>query len=179
MNICVFGAASNTIDPLYIAQGEALGRALAARGHAVVFGGGGNGMMGAVARGAHEGGGRIIGVAPTFFPDGAFSPFCTDFYSTETMHERKLKMETLSEAFIVTPGGIGTYEEFMEVFTLRHLGRHEKPIVLLNTNGFFDPLLSLLSHTASQGFLPKRDLDLIFTSPDIEALLLHIEGATK
>lgn len=179
MNICVFGAASNSIDPSYIAKGEALGRALAARGHAVVFGGGANGMMGAVARGAHECGGRIIGVAPTFFPDGAFSPFCTDFHSTETMHERKLKMETLSDAFIVTPGGIGTYEEFMEVFTLRHLGRHEKPIVLLNTNAFFDPLLSLLSHTATHGFLPKGDLDLIFSSPDIEAVLAHIENTVQ
>ena len=175
MNICVFGAASNSISPRYIAEGEALGRALAARGHAVVFGGGGGGMMGAVARGAHEGGGEIIGVAPTFFPDGAFSPFCTDFYYTETMHERKLKMETLSDAFIVTPGGIGTYEEFMEVFTLRHLGRHQKPIVLLNTNGFFDPLWALLTHTVGEGFLPKADLDLIFVSENIDEILSHIE----
>ena len=176
MNICVFGAASNSISPTYIAAGEALGRILSARGHAVVFGGGANGMMGAVARGAHEGGGEIIGVAPTFFPDGAFSPFCTVFHHTETMHERKLKMETISDAFIVTPGGIGTYEEFMEVFTLRHLFRHEKPIALLNTNGFFDPLQALLSHTANEGFLPKSDLDLLFISPDIEAVLAYIEA---
>ena len=176
MNICVFGAASNTISPAYIAEGEALGRALAARGHAVIFGGGGNGMMGAVARGAHEGHGRIVGVAPTFFPDGAFSAFCTDFHYTETMHERKLKMETLSDAFIVTPGGIGTYEEFMEVFTLRHLGRHEKPIILLNTNGFFDPLMALLTHTVHEGFLPAADLDLCFVSDKIDTVLDYIEG---
>lgn len=179
MNICVFGAASNSIDSCYIAEGEMLGRQLAARGHTVIFGGGGNGMMGAVARGAHEGGGAIVGVAPTFFPDGAFSAFCTDFHYTETMHERKLKMETLSDAFIVTPGGIGTYEEFMEVFTLRHLGRHQKPIVLLNTKGFFDPLLALLEHTAREGFLPKSDLDLCFVSDSIEAVLAHIEGAVR
>ena len=178
MNICVFGAASNSISPTYIAEGEALGRTLAQRGHTVIFGGGGNGMMGAVARGAHEEGGRIVGVAPTFFPDGAFSAFCTDFHYTETMHERKLKMETLSDAFIVTPGGIGTYEEFMEVFTLRHLGRHEKPIVLLNTNGFFDPLMALLSHTVKEGFLPAADLALCFISDDIGAILEHIEGRT-
>lgn len=177
MNICVFGAAANTISPIYIAEGEALGRKIAARGHAVVFGGGGNGMMGAVARGAHEGGGEIIGVAPTFFPDGAFSTYCTAFHYTETMHERKLKMETLSDAFIVTPGGIGTYEEFMEVFTLRHLGRHEKPIVLLNTNGFFNPLWALLTHTVSEGFLPKSDLDLLFVAADVETALAHVEAA--
>ena len=176
MNICIFGAASNTIHPDFIKEGERLGAAIAKAGHTVVFGGGANGLMGAVARGAHSEGGAVIGVAPTFFPDGAFSPYCTDFHHTETMRERKALMEELSDAFIVTPGGIGTYEELMEVYTLRHLDRHEKPIALLNTRGFFEPLLALLSHTAREGFLPERDLDYLHAESEIAPLLAYIEG---
>ena len=174
MNICVYGAAGNEISPLYLAGGEALGEAIAACGHGIVFGGGGRGMMGAVARGARRGGGEVIGVAPTFFPDGAFFPDCTAFYPTETMRERKQKMEELSDAFLVTPGGIGTLEEFFEIFTLRHLGRHEKPIALYNVGGCFDPLMALLRHTVKEGFLPESDLSLIYVSEDIPSLLSYL-----
>lgn len=179
MNICVFGAASNSIHPDFIREGERLGTAIAAHGHTVVFGGGTNGMMGAVARGAHAMGGAIIGVAPTFFPDGALFDNCTAFHHTDTMHERKALMEELSDAFIVAPGGIGTYEELLEVYTLRHLGRHTKPILLLNTRGFFEPLLALLRHTASEGFLPEGDLDYIRAFSEVDALLAALEGMAQ
>ena len=179
MNICIFGAASNTIHPDFIKEGERLGAAIAQGGHTVVFGGGANGLMGAVARGAHGAGGAIIGVAPTFFPDGVLFPHCTGFHHTETMHERKALMEELSDAFIVAPGGIGTYEELLEVYTLRHLDRHEKPIALLNTRGFFEPLLTLLAHTAREGFLPERDLGYLHAESDVDALLAYIEGAAR
>ena len=176
MNICVYGSASDEIAPEYLRAGEALGLCMAKRGHTVIFGGGACGLMGAVARGAHKAKGSIVGVAPTFFPDGAFSPHCTAFHSTSTMRERKQMMEDLSEAFIVTPGGIGTLEEFFEIFTLRHLGQTEKPIALLNTAGFFDPLLSLLSHMEERSFLPKGDLSLLSVSEDPEHILDLLEG---
>lgn len=176
MKICVYGSASDEIAKEYLLAGESLGLSMARRGHTVVFGGGGRGLMGAVARGAHAGGGKIVGVAPTFFPDGAFSPHCTAFHSTVTMRERKQLMEELSDAFIVTPGGIGTLEEFFEIFTLRHLGRTDKRIALLNTDGFFDPLLSLLKHMEKKAFLPTGDLGLLFVSEDPERILDLLEA---
>ena len=113
MKFCVYGASSDAIDSSYIEAGEKLGEGLALRGHGVVFGGGAAGMMGAVARGVYSGGGELIGVAPTFFNvDGVLYEHCTDFVYTETMCERKQIMEEYSDGFIVTPGGIGTYDEF-------------------------------------------------------------------
>ncbi len=175
MRICVYGSASDEIDSRYLAGGEALGAAMAERGHTLVFGGGAKGMMGAVARGAKGRGGEIVGVAPGFFPDGAFFPDCTAFYKTETMRERKQTMEDLSDAFIVTPGGIGTLEEFFEIYTLRHLGRTDKPIALYNIGGVFDSLLSLLFGLCRDGFLPEKDLSLLLLSDSVDTLLDLIE----
>ena len=131
MHICVYGAASATIDPAYIAAGEELGRRMAESRHVLVFGGGGNGLMGAVARGVREGNGTAIAVVPSFFRvDGVLSPYCTEIIYTDTMRERKQKMEELSDAFVMTPGGIGTFDEFFEILTLRSLDRHSvDPVV--------------------------------------------------
>ena len=138
MNICVYGAASNDISPNIIKKTEDLGREMAERGHALVFGGGNNGMMGASARGAHQGGGEIIGIAPRFFnADGVFFAGCTEFFLTDTMRERKKLMEEKSDAFIVTPGGIGTFDEFFEILTLRSLGQHTKAIAVYNIDGYY------------------------------------------
>ena len=175
MRICVYGSASDEIDSRYLAGGEALGKEMARRGHSLVFGGGAKGMMGAVARGAREAGGEIIGVAPGFFPDGALFPDCTSFYKTETMRERKQTMEDISSAFIVTPGGIGTLEEFFEIYTLRHLGRTDKTIALYNICGVFDPLLALLRGLCRDGFLPKEDLSLLLVSDSVGELLDLLE----
>ena len=113
MNICVYGASSDAIDPRFLAAGEALGREMARRGHGLIFGGGGHGLMGAVARGMTQGGGSITGIAPRFFNvDGVLYDGCTEFLYTETMRERKALMESKADAFVMTPGGIGTYEEF-------------------------------------------------------------------
>lgn len=104
MKLCIYGAASNNIDKSYIDSGEALGQALAENGHSIVYGGGKNGMMGAVARGVAALNGEIIGVAPSFFlVDGVLFEDCTEFIYTETMRERKQIMEEKSDAFIVTP----------------------------------------------------------------------------
>ena len=177
MNICVFGAASNSIDATYLSAGRALGRELARRGHTLVFGGGAGGLMGAVAVGVNEGGGKCVGVVPAFLDvDGALYEGCAELIRTETMRDRKQAREERSDAFVMTPGGIGTYEEFMEILTLRHLGRHEKAIAVLNTNGYFDDLNKLLQNAAAKGFLPEKDLRLYrcFDSP--AALFDYLEG---
>ncbi len=162
MNICVYGASSKTIDAQFTETGHALGYLLAQQGYGLVFGGGDNGMMGAVACGAHDGGGRIIGIAPSFFNvDGVLYPHCDELIYTDTMRERKQRMEDLSGAFIVTPGGIGTFEEFFEILTLKQLGRTKKPLVILNTAGYYDSLIAMMRHTADTHFMSEKTFDLI------------------
>ena len=177
MNICVFGAASNSIDAAYLNGGRTLGRELARRGHTLVFGGGAGGLMGAVAVGVSEAGGKCVGIAPSFMDvDGALFEGCAELVRTATMRDRKQAMEERSDAFVMTPGGIGTYEEFMEILTLRHLGQHEKPIAVLNTMGYFDDLNVMLRDAAKKGFLPEKDLQLYRCFDDPAALLDYLEG---
>ena len=177
MNICVFGAASNSIDEAYLRAGRALGRELGQRGHTLIFGGGAGGLMGAVAAGITEAGGKCIGVVPSFLDvDGALFTDCAELVHTDTMRDRKQTMEERSDAFVMTPGGIGTYEEFMEILTLRHLGRHEKPIAVLNTLGYFDDLDTMLRHAAEKGFLPAKDLRLYRSFETPSTLLDALES---
>ena len=177
MNICVYGAASDEIDRSFINAGEALGLALARRGHSLVFGGGTSGLMGAVARGADRGDAAIISIAPSFFDvDGILYPQCSEYIFTDTMRERKQRMEDMSDAFIITPGGIGTFDEFFEIFTLRQLGRHQKPIAILNTDGYYEPILQMLRHTADLNFMDSRNFELFCVSDDPDVILDYIEN---
>ena len=176
MNICVYGASSKTIDAQFTDAGHALGYLLAQHGYGLVFGGGDNGMMGAVARGTHDGGGRIIGIAPRFFNvDGVLYPHCDELIYTDTMRERKQKMEDLSGAFIVSPGGIGTFEEFFEILTLKQLGRTKKPLVILNTAGYYDDMLNMMRHTVEINFISAKTLDLIGIVDTPEQAIDYIE----
>ena len=180
MNVCLYGASSNEIDAKYIAATEALGEALAKAGHGLVYGAGGCGLMGAAARGMTRCGGHIVGVAPEFLNvDGILYEQCDELVLTETMRQRKQIMEERSDAFIVTPGGIGTMEEFFEIYTLRHLGRSKKPITLLDTAGCFAPLFALLSHLVKEGLLARGDLDMLATFNDPCALLDFLESAKE
>jgi len=177
MRICVYGASSDNIDPAYLQAGEALGLAMAQRGHSLVFGGGCTGLMGAVARGMTAGNGHLIGVAPRFFDvEGVLYRQCSEFIYTETMRERKSIMEEKADAFIMTPGGIGTFEEFYEILTLRQLGRHNKPIAVLNTKDYYAPLMQMQERAVEQGFLKPecRNLCAWFHTPD--ALLDYLES---
>ncbi len=153
MRICVFGSSSERLDEVYLDAAEACGRLLGQGGHTLIFGGGGSGLMGACARGASAAGGETVGVAPRFFEgSGMMDRECSRFVWTESMAERKTAMENEAEGFLVLPGGIGTMEEFFEVLTQRQLGLHGKPIVLLNTRGFFDRLAALLQGMTDEGF---------------------------
>lgn len=176
MNICVYGAASETIDRRYIEAAEELGAALAKRGHTLVFGGGAWGLMGGAARGAHRENGAIVGIAPRFFDtNDILYQDCTEMVFTHTMRERKQLMEDRSQAFVMMPGGIGTYEEFFEILTLKQLGRHNKPIVILNTLGYYDRILDLLKATADTGFMKADCLHLYTVCETPDAVLEAIE----
>ncbi|MBQ9354436.1 MAG: TIGR00730 family Rossman fold protein [Clostridia bacterium] len=176
MNICVYGASSNAIDKSYIEKGEELGRIIAKGGDTVVYGGGAGGMMGAVARGARSENGDVIGVSPSFFKvDGSLYENCTEFIYTDTMRQRKEILETRSEGFIVTPGGVGTMDEFFEIFTLRQLDKHQKPIAIFNINGFYDELIEMLEHTIREKFMTPENRNLWFESDNPEEILDYIK----
>lgn len=176
MNICVYGAASQTIDSIFIETVEELGRQIAKRGHNIVYGGGTHGLMGAVARGVRELDGKVTGVAPTFFNvDGVLFEDCTDFIYTETMRERKRIMEDSSDCFIVTPGGIGTFEEFFEIVTLKQLRRHEKAIVIYNINGYYDEMNAMMENAIKDGFMKESCRELYKYFDDMNEMLDYLE----
>ncbi len=179
MNICVYGAASSLIDKSFIEAGEELGREIVRRGHSVVFGGGRNGMMGAAARGAREENGEVLGISPAFFVENNAEvsfPDCTEFIHTETMRDRKKLLEEKSDAFIITPGGIGTFDEFFEILTLKQLGRHNKAIVILDINGFFDELALALYKMVQTKFITEDCAELCKMCTTIEEALDYIES---
>lgn len=179
MKICIYGAASSLIDEKFIKVGEELGREMAERGHGLVFGGGRSGMMGAPARGVHEKGGHILGIAPAFFeennPEVSFE-YCTEFIHTESMRERKRLLDEYSDAFIVSPGGIGTFDEFFEILTLKQLGRHNKPIVIFNIDGYFDNMIKMMEVSMEQKFITSDCIDLYKVTSTIEETLDYIEN---
>ena len=163
MRICVYGAASDQIDAAYKYAAFELGALLGKAGHGLVHGGGATGIMGETARGFLSANAEVIGIAPRFFDtEGVLLKECTEFIFTDTMRQRKEKMEELSDAFIMAPGGMGTFEEFFEVLTLRQLGRHNKPIFILNTNGYYDPLEALMQHAFAEGFI-RQDHHGLYT----------------
>lgn len=177
MNICVYGASSNAIDEKYITEVEKLGEQMAQRGHSLVFGGGANGLMGAAARGVHKHGGKIIGVSPKFFDvDGVLFEHCDELIYTDTMRERKQIMEDRADAFIVSPGGFGTFEEFFEILTLKQLARHSKAIVVLNLGGYYDKLEQFVDHAMQQHFVKPECKVLYAVIDNIEDALDYIES---
>lgn len=176
MVICVFGASGTKIDKSYIEKTEELGFRLAKRGHSLMFGGGKNGLMGAAQRGFKKGGGHITGVAPEFFaPTGVLADDCDEFIYPESMRDRKKYMEDNSDAFIITPGGIGTYEEFLEVLTLKQLARLSKPIVVFNINGFFNKLLEVFKENTEDGFIREQTVELFDVADNIEEVIAAVE----
>ena len=176
MNICVYGASSDDIDPAYKGIVEDFGYQMAKRGHTMIFGAGGQGMMGAVARGMTRGKGNIIGVVPTFLNvDGILYEECTELISTDTMRERKQIMEDKADAFVMVPGGVGTYEEFFEILTLKQLGRHGKAIIIFNIKGFFDAMINMLKEGAEKGFMTESTNELYQIMTDTEEILDYLD----
>lgn len=177
MNICIYGAASADLDQIYYDKTEQLGRLMAKRGHGLIFGGGETGLMGAAARGVAAEKGYILGIAPKFFDKpGVLYQKCTDFIITETMRERKHLLEEKSQATIVAPGGIGTYEEFFEIFTLKSLNRLDRAIVFYNINGYYDLMKKLLEHTVKEKFMAPEIMEMCRFMENPEEILDYIEN---
>lgn len=179
MKICVYGAASNEIARAYISAGNELGEELARRGHELVFGAGLHGMMGAVAKGVKDEGGKITGIIPTFFKEDeieAIHDKCDELIFTETMAERKTTMEDMADAFIMVPGGIGTLEEFFQVITLKQLARHTKPVAIFDVNNYYSGLQEFIDMAAKERFVREKCKQLYFYSDSVNAVLDYIEN---
>ena len=171
-SVCVFCGSRPGVDPAYTADAEALGTGIAAHGWRLVYGAGDVGLMGSVARATQKAGGDTFGVIPAHLV--AWEVGKTDlnrYIVTETMHERKKVMFMNCDAVVVLPGGAGSLDELFEVLTWRQLGLHEKPVYIVNTNGYWDPLKELMNHVTSQGFADASLLDFLTWVPDADACL--------
>ncbi len=171
-SVCVFCGSRSGTDPEYVQSARELGAALARANVTLVFGAGGIGLMGAVAEGALAGDGHVVGVIPeSLLKRESGNGNLPEVHVVDTMHERKAKMHELADAFVVLPGGLGTYEEFFEILTWRQLGFHDKPIVVVDVAGYFAPLREIVRHGGSQGFLGPADEDLFVVVDTIDAAL--------
>ena len=173
--VCIYCAASQRVDERYRKLAEQVGARLARSGYELIYGGGDVGLMGALARSVHRHGGRVVGVIPEALQEreGIAYELADAIIVTQTLQERKAVMFTRADAFLVLPGGFGTLEEFMEVLTLRQLGYHHKPIVLLNYEGFFDLLLRFFEQLRRERFVPDRWPFAVASTPDEAFALLE------
>lgn len=154
-----------------------MGRALAQRSIELVYGAGKTGLMGAVADGALKAGGSVVGVIPSMFETPALAHTgLTRLEVVDTMHQRKARMSQLAEAFIALPGGFGTFDELFETLTWAQIGLHQKPVGLLNTNSYYDPLLAMVEHARKEGFIYNEHAMLLVASADPDELLTQMEA---
>lgn len=176
-NICVFASSSSSVADVYKQAARQLGADIAKEGMGIVFGAGTEGLMGELARASHENDGCMIGVIPDSlnFP-GIVYEECDELIATRTMRERKAIMEQRSIAFVALPGGFGTLEEILEIITLKQLGYHAKPVVLLNINGFYDNLIAQFEETAAQGFAVTAALGLLRVCGSAQEALEYIKN---
>lgn len=171
-SICVYCGSADGLREEYISAAYAMGRALAGAGLRLVYGAGKTGLMGAVAEGALQAGGRVTGVTPVYLnTPQLIHGGLTELEVVETIHLRKARMIELADAFIALPGGYGTFEELFECLTWAQLGLHQKPIGLLNILGYYDPLLALVQHALSEGFIYAEHRTLLLSSADPLELL--------
>ncbi len=177
MNICIYGASSAEIDPVFLETSEQFGRLIAKRGHTLYFGGGDSGVMGAAARGVRAEGGKMVSVVPSFFNvDGVLYPHADQIIYTDTMSARKQFLEKESDAFAALPGGIGTYDELFECITDKSLGIHNKPIAILNTAHYYDIISRLLEHTIEYKFMKPECRSLYRFFEDGADLISYFEN---
>lgn len=175
--VAVYCGARNGVDPRYLEAATAVGRTLAERGITVVYGGGGTGLMGAVANGALAAGGTVIGVIPEALvgPELAH-PDLAELHVVQTMAERKAMMADLADVFVALPGGTGTLEEIIEQWSWAMLGYHDKPCGFLDVLGYWSPMRELVEHMRGQGFLSEEGAGLIRFEDSLAPLLDALEG---
>ena len=175
-SVCVFCGSSPGCNPAYRVTAESLGRALALSGRRLVFGGGKVGLMGVLADAVLAHGGDAIGVIPRHLVDLEVAHArLSDLRIVDSMHQRKQLMADLADGFVVLPGGLGTLEEFFEVWTWGQLGLHRKPYGLLNVASYFDPLLTFLDHAVQERFVAPAHRELLLVDQDPDALLAALD----
>lgn len=179
-NICVFCSSSTQIAIRHFATADEVGQLLGQRGYTLIYGGGNVGLMGQLARSVHAHQGRVVGVIPERLKaiEGVAYDVADELITTETMQERKATMYRRADAFVVLPGGFGTLEEFLEVLTLRQLGYHDKGIVLVNTYGFFDPLLRFFDHLYQEKAARRQHRPAYYVAETPEEALHYLEQGT-
>jgi hypothetical protein len=169
-NVCVFCASSNGVNPIFLEVATALGHTVAERGWQLVYGGAHVGLMGAMADAALAAGGSVTGVIPRALVEREIAHRgLTELIETGSMHERKAEMARRADAFLVLPGGLGTLDEMCEMLTWSLLGIHQKPIVLINTAGYWDAFLGILDAAVTAGFLRSTHRALSLVAPDANA----------
>ncbi|GLS13310.1 MULTISPECIES: TIGR00730 family Rossman fold protein [Hydrogenophaga] len=177
-SLCVYCGSRPGAQPAYAETARAVGRWIGEHGGQLVYGGGRNGLMGEVARATLEAGGRVVGIIPQALVDKEMANHdCTELHVVETMHERKRLMAEHANAFLALPGGIGTFEEFFEVWTWRQLGYHDKPIGLLNQGGYYDGLVNFMQTGVDQQFMGPWQMELVRIDADWQRLLPELVQA--
>ena len=175
-SVCVYCGSRAGDDPAFMQDAQTLGAGLAAADLRLIYGAGDIGLMGAVARAAQEAGGTTFGVIPKHLVDLEVGKTdLTTYVVTETMHERKKVMFMNCDAVAVLPGGAGSLDEMFEVITWRQLGLHKKPVFVLNTGGYWDPLITLMENMVARGFAERNILDFLTVLPDAPATLSALE----
>ena len=179
-SVCVYCGSSAGRDPQYLDAGTRLGQAIGEARIRLVYGGGTRGIMGAVSDGVVAAGGKVTGIIPRFLIDMEATERelnrLDELIVTENMHERKHEMFERAEAFVALPGGIGTLEELVEILTWSQLGRHEKPVVVANVGGFWDPLSRLIDHMSAEGFIHTAHQVKPLVIDDVEAIVPTLQG---
>ena len=175
-SVTVYLSARDSVDRVYFDDAAAMGRGIASNGWQLVYGGNNVGLMRAVADGCRSAGGKVLGITPQLMVDeGVHDPNC-ELIVTQTMRERKGLLEARGDAFVVLPGGIGTFEELFEVLVGRQLGYHKKPIVFLNTANYYGPLLAMMEHGIEHGFIREANRKLYHVSDTVDDVIAFLKA---
>jgi uncharacterized protein (TIGR00730 family) len=174
-SLCVYCGSRDGAQPAFASVAAEVGRWIGSHGGQLVYGGGKNGLMGIVAQATLEAGGTVVGIIPQGLVDREWAnKDCTELHIVSTMHERKAMMAERADAFIALPGGIGTFEELFEIWTLKQLGYLDKPIGLLNTNGYYEKLIEFMQTTVAEGFVSDWQMDMVRMEAEADSLCAHL-----
>ena len=179
-SLCVYCGSRTGTEPAFRDLARSVGRWIGERQGQLVYGGGNNGLMGIMADATLEAGGRVVGIIPDALVEKEYAKLdCTELHVVDTMHDRKRMMAERSDAFLALPGGIGTFEELFEVWTWRQLGYHDKPVGILDTAGYYGPMLQFLRASVREGFMNEWQMELVQVGAEPDALLRAlVEGST-
>lgn len=176
-SVCVYCGTGQDVNAAYKTAAADLGAALAQANVRLVYGGGSVGLMGIVSESCMKAGGRVMGIIPGHLSEKEGQKHdITDLVVVDSMHTRKNMMVEQSDGFIVLPGGLGTLDETFEILTWKYLGLHDKPVVLVNINGFYDPLVATIRHMVNEGFTPQHHLDMFAVVTRVEDVLPAVAG---